>query len=185
MGDGTLDYFLQQGQGLAHAIGPRVKSFVEGKSAFPALEQAWADAAYWFHEALVESLDTIAVPKLETAIEVLLRAESTSGSKARVLKAINAFYGLTKDDRINPHSHLSVEKFATGFVTDRSRILHGTWSTLNHSLRDSRSNLTALVVNLLAMYALELERYIKAAGASDDIEAFLTSIQANRQAAKP
>jgi hypothetical protein len=62
---------------------------------------------------------------------ILRMVESTSGSKARVLKAIRAFYGLTKDQFINPQSQLTVEKFATGFVTDRSRILHGTWSTLN------------------------------------------------------
>jgi hypothetical protein len=124
MGQGTLGHFLQTRQVLVDAVSPRVTAFVRGTSAFPILEQAWADAAYWFHEALAEPLDTIAIPKFETAIEVLLRVESTSGSKTRVLKAIRAFFGLTKNQFINPQSQLTVEKFATGFVTDRSRILH-------------------------------------------------------------
>jgi hypothetical protein len=158
MGEGTLHHFLKTGQALLDSVGQRVTAYVTGISGLPVLEQAWADAAYWFHEALAEPLDTIAVPKLETAIEVLLRAENTSGSKTRVLKAIKAFYGLTKMQFINPQSQLTVEKFATGFVTDRSRILHGTWSTLNHSLRDSRPSLTSLVRGLLARYALELVR---------------------------
>ncbi|SEN88289.1 hypothetical protein [Bradyrhizobium sp. OK095] len=183
MGDGTFNHFLTSKQALLKAISPRVSAYVDGFGTFPVLEQAWADSAYWFHEALAEPLDTIAVPKLETAIEVLLRAESTSGSKSRVLKAIHAFYGLTKGQLINPKSQITVEKFATGFVTDRSRILHGTWSTLNYSLRDSRPNLTQLVLGLLARYALELERYGTEVGATDDAEAFLNSVIAYRQTA--
>jgi hypothetical protein len=81
MGEGTLHHFLNVRQALVDAVSPRVAAFVAGSSALPILDQAWADAAYWFHEALAEPLDTIAVPKLETAIEVLLRAESTSGSR--------------------------------------------------------------------------------------------------------
>jgi hypothetical protein len=159
---------------------PHSNWLVNGR--LPTLNQAWADAAYWFHEGLAEPLDTIAVPKLETAIEVLLRAESTPGSKSRVLKAIRAFYGLTPKEPINPQSEITVEKFATGFVTDRSRILHGTWSTLSHSLRDSRPSLTMLVRSLLAYYALELDRYASTTGPADDIEKFVDSVEAYRQA---
>lgn len=183
MGEGILAHFLKTAQPLVNGVGNRVTAFVVGASAFPFLEQAWADAAYWFHEALAEPLDTIAVPKLETAIEVLLRAENNARCKAKVLKAISAFYGLTKDQPINPHSQLTVEKFATGFVTDRSRILHGTWSTLNHSLRESRPSLTSLVSGLLTAYALQLEQYSNASETIDDIEAFLAWIEVNRQPA--
>jgi hypothetical protein len=181
MGDGALNHFLTTGKMLVDAIGNRVAAFIDGASAFPLLEQAWADAAYWFHEALAEPLDTIAVSKFETAIEVLLRAESTLGSKAIILKAIQAFYSLTGDQCINPQSQLTVEKFAIGLVTDRSRILHGTWSTLNHSLRDSRASLTSLVFTLLSNYALELERYKNLDGTTDNIDDILNSIESHRQ----
>jgi hypothetical protein len=181
MGPGLFEDYLTKGSLLMKAVGPRVTSFLGGVSALPILEQAWADAAYWFHEGLAEPLDTIAVPKLETAIEVLLRAESASGSKSRLLKAISTFYGLERNQFINPESLITVEKFATGFVTDRSRILHGTWSTLTHSLRDSRPSLTTLVFGLLSNYVLELDRYATIVGATDNIEQFLTSVETLRR----
>jgi hypothetical protein len=181
MGPSALQHYLQQSARVLQAVGPRIKAFLEGGGRFPLLEQAWADAAYWFHEGLAEPLDTIAVPKLETAIEVLLRAQSSSGSKSRLLKAIQAFYGLTRGQFINAESQITVEKFATGFVTDRSRILHGTWSTLLKSLRDSRPTLTALVHGLLASYAFELETYLCDARSADDIEQFLSYVEARRR----
>jgi hypothetical protein len=76
MGEGTLEHFLANGNRLLQAVGPRITSFLARGGNLASLEQAWADAAYWFHEGLAEPLDTIGVPKLETAIEVLLRSES-------------------------------------------------------------------------------------------------------------
>jgi hypothetical protein len=121
------------------------------------------------------------VPKLETSIEVLLRSESTKGSKARVIKAIEAVYGLKRTDFINPNSQTMVEQFAQGFVTDRSRILHGTWSTLNHSLRASRPSLTMLVRSLLATYSLVLDTYVGEASPTDEVDAFLNYMDQQRQ----
>ena len=185
LGQGALQHLLAGKSAMVNAVGPRITAFARGNCSLPILEQAWADAAYWFHEGLAEPLDTIAVTKLETAIEVLLRAESTSGSKARVVRAIGVFYGLAPNGFINPESQITVEKFATGFVTDRSRILHGTWSTLVHSLRDSRPSLTMLVHGLLAKYVLELEQYSLISGAKDDVESFLTTIEMHQRATVP
>ena len=47
---------------------------------------------YWLHQALAESIDTIAIAKLETALEVLLRAESSRGSEQRMLEILSAFF---------------------------------------------------------------------------------------------
>src|SRR5258708_2187799 len=44
MGQGTLSHFLQTRQVLVDAVSPRVAAYVTGTSAFPILEQAWADA---------------------------------------------------------------------------------------------------------------------------------------------
>jgi len=182
-GPGFLEKRLADTKPVIDSVGGRLATFISGKAGLAELEQAWPDAAYWFHEGLAEPLDTIAVSKLETAIEILLRSESTKGSKARVLKAIEAFYGLKSEDFINPQSQTTVEQFAQGFVRDRSRILHGTWSTLNHSLRASRPSLTTLVRDLLAQYSIVLDRYAVAAAPNDDVEAFLSFIDAERQAA--
>ena len=181
LGTGALHHFLQHGNQVMEPVGRRVAAFVTGGAALPRLEQAWADASYWFHEGLAEPLDTIAVPKLETAIEVMLRAESSSGSKARLIKAIETFYGLTSKQLINPQSQTTVEAFAKGFVTDRSMVLHGTLSTLQGSLRNSRASLATLARGLLAFYVAELDAYAGSAGAADDLEAFLLAVRTRRQ----
>jgi hypothetical protein len=180
LGPGTLEHFLQEGQSLLSAVGPQVTAFLSRGGAVPILSRAWADAAYWYHEGLSEPLDTIAVSKLETAIEVLLRSQSSSGSTTRVLEAIRAFYGLEPDHFINPHSQTTVKQFAAGFVRDRSRILHGTWSTLVHSLRASRGSLEILVAGLLAGYVFELQAYAATAGVVDEIGAFLAFVESRR-----
>ncbi|MBB4429230.1 ribosomal protein L20 [Bradyrhizobium sp. CIR48] len=180
-GPGFLDQRLSEAKAVLETAGRRVAAFVDGAASLSKLEMPWPDAAYWFHEGLAEPLDTIAVPKLETAIEILLRSESTKGSKARVIKAIEAFYGLSGTDFINAQSQITVEQFAQGLVRDRSRILHGTWSTLNHSLRASRPSLTTLVHGLLIAYSMELDRYAGTPGASDEIDAFLTFVNDARK----
>jgi hypothetical protein len=69
-----------------------VRSFTSGTFRLPLLEQAWCDAAYWLHEALAEQIDAIAIAKLETALEVLLRAENNSGSNQRLLAILKTFF---------------------------------------------------------------------------------------------
>jgi hypothetical protein len=181
MGDGLFEGFLLQGKEILAAVGGSVSAFLTGASVLPSLDQAWADAAYWYHEGLAEPLDTIAVPKLETAIEILLRSESSSGSERRLLRAIKTFYGLTADQFINPQSNITVKEFAKGFVRDRSRILHGTWSTLASHLRDSRPSLSVLVHGLLANYALDLDRYKSTPGALDKVDDFLGWVEKGRE----
>jgi hypothetical protein len=173
MGLGTLEQHVRQSATILESVGNRVGCFLAKSSALPRLEQAWCDAAYWCHEAFVEPLDTIAVPKLETAIEVLLRAENTRGSKARFIQAIETFFGLKRDQFINPTSSFTVEKLAEGFVRDRSRILHGTWSTLDTHLKDSRPSLAELARRIMANYTVHLDDYMKDDGATDNIDHFL------------
>lgn len=108
-----LEHRLVEARAILDSVGSRIRAFVTGAgSPLKELEQAWPDSAYWFHEGLAEPLDTIAVPKLETALEILLRSESTSGSKPRVLKAMHAFYGKEPSDLINPQSQVTVGQFA-------------------------------------------------------------------------
>lgn len=179
-GTGMFEYCLHHNQDILLALKPRLEAFLSGEARLPKLEQAWVDAAYWFHEGLAEPLDTIAVPKLMTALEVLLRAEKAAGSKVRIVKAICSFYDRTRTQNINDSSTVTVDKFATSLVTDRSRILHGTWSTLTHSLRTTRPTLIGLVHDLLRRYILELDVYLARKDAIDDVDHFLDAVKARR-----
>ncbi|HZZ61224.1 MAG TPA: hypothetical protein VFE63_08630 [Roseiarcus sp.] len=131
IGRGTLPDILQKAAPIFTAVGNVVRSFASGSFRLPALERAWCDAAYWLHRALGESIDSIAIAKLETALEVLLGSESSSGSQQRMLDILSGFFDLGPDDPIAPGSLLNARQFARNIVRDRSRILHGTWSTLN------------------------------------------------------
>lgn len=183
---GAFDQQLENCAALIISTGNRVRAYVDGTSTYQKLNQAWNDAAYWFHEGIAEPLDTMAVPKLETSIEVLLHAESTKGSEGRIIKAIKAFYGFNADQIIDNDRQITVRQLAKDLVRDRSRILHGTWPTLGTQLRSSRSTLTSLARSLLIYYTLKLDMYAASASNNDDLESFLGWISANRtQASKP
>jgi hypothetical protein len=181
IGDGLLGQIVRETAPLITAVGNCVRSFATGTFRLPKLEQAWCDAAYWLHQGLAEPLDSIAVAKLETAIEVLLSAESKSGSEKRLVTALETFYGLKPDDPITLNSQTTAKQFAKGFVRDRSRVLHGTWSTLNVRLGGSRDSLENLAVTLVRATALEIDVYAQSASPADDTEAFLDWVKARRQ----
>ena len=173
VGKGLLEQLLSQKREVLDAVGRRIDAFLSQSAALGRLEQAWADAAYWFHEALAESVDTIAVSKFETAIEVLMRAESSSGSKRRIMQALDTFYGLSENQPINASSQTTVKQFAKRVAGDRAQVLHGTWSTLNHSLREARPDMEVFTGSLLANYLIALELYSGTPLASDNLDEFL------------
>ena len=173
IGTGTLADILQKTQPLFTAVGNVVRSFASGTYRLPNLERAWCDAAYWLHEAFAEPIDSIAIAKLETALEVLLRSESSTGSTARVLAILQSFFSLQPDDPVALGSTLTAKRFATNLVRDRSRILHGTWSTLNARLSGSRTGLEGFVTTVIRRAVLELETYSHEPAPADDIDAFL------------
>jgi len=180
--DGNLQRILVNNVALLRTLGAQIGTFLNGNGSAPILGQSLVDAAYWAHEAFAEPLDTIAIPKLETAIEVLLRGESAQGAKARLKQAIRAFYGLNETDLISPYSQTSVKRFVDDLVTDRSRILHGTWSTLNHTLEAGREGLQNFVIDLLKRYILALKEYITSENPTDNCTAFLAFVERRQQA---
>ena len=125
IGHGTLPDILEKAAPVFVAVGNVVRSFATGSYRLPTLERAWCDAACWFHQALAESIDTIAIANLETALEVLVRAESSRGSERRMVEILSAFFGLGPDDQITPGSLLTTRQFARNIVRDRSRIVSG------------------------------------------------------------
>jgi hypothetical protein len=168
-----LPDILQKTAPSISAVGACVTSFASGRYRLPNLERAWCDAAYWLHEALAEPVDAIAIAKLETALEVLLRAESASGSQRRLEAILQAFYGLSPTDPLHSETSTTAKQFARGFVGDRSRILHGTWSTLNSRLSLGRGGMEEFVIAVIRRAALELENYASTRAPSDEIDAWL------------
>ena len=173
IGTGTLADILQKTKPLVTAVGNVVRSFTTGTYRLPNLERAWCDAAYWLHEAFAEPIDSIAIAKLETALEVLLRSENSKGSTARVLAILQCFFSLQPEDPVAPGSTLTAKQFAANLV-HRSRILHGTWSTLNARLGRSRTGMEGFVTTVIRQAVIELESYSHEAARADDIDAFVT-----------
>lgn len=90
---GAFDQFISRAAPILASVGNRVRAYATDEATFTKLDQSWSDAAYWFHEGLAEPLDTIAITKLETAIEVLLSAESSKQSSSRLQQAFHHFMG--------------------------------------------------------------------------------------------
>jgi hypothetical protein len=173
IGAGALQDILQKTKPLITAVGNVLRSFTTGIYRLPKLERAWCDAAYWLHEGLSEPIDSIAIAKLETALEVLLRSENSRGSTSRVLAILECFFGLRPEDPVAPGSTLTAKEFAGNLVRDRSRILHGTWSTLNARLDRSRTEIEGFVTTVIRQAIIELEIYCQAPDHADDIDAFV------------
>ncbi|MCP2221699.1 hypothetical protein [Bradyrhizobium elkanii] len=184
IGHGTLEAILQKAAPVFTAVGNIVQSFTSGSFRLPALERAWCDAAYWLHQALVESLDTIATAKLETALEVLVGSESTKGSERRILQIVTAFFGLEADEPILQGSRLTAQQFARRIVRDRSRILHGTWSTLRARGFD-RPGMEGFVITTIRMAAVELEAYAQSKNPADNVDDFLRWVREKERLRKP
>ncbi len=148
IGQGTMSAILSASTNLIEAIGNVVSSFASGSFRLPTLERAWCDAAYWHHQALAESIDSIAIAKLETSLEVLFISESSKGSEKRLREIIGAFFDLGPDDPIYAGSSVTVRESAKNMVRDRSRILHGTWPTLSARGID-RAGMEGFVASIL------------------------------------
>ncbi|WP_035227245.1 hypothetical protein [Agrobacterium tumefaciens] len=174
------------------SMGRRLAAYLSATSPLPELDEAWCNAAYWYHEALAEHLDTVAVAKLETAIEVLFRAESMSGSKQRLLSSFDAIFGLKASDAISPQNSATVEQLVIAITTARSRIFHGTWPTLHTDLPSAKgkpptsyADVETLARLLLLNFSLQLDAYQQAGETVDSTDAFLAWIKAQRTTNNP
>ncbi|MGB6687302.1 MAG: hypothetical protein WBE76_05620 [Terracidiphilus sp.] len=177
IGPGVLTEALQKAAVVIDAVGKCVTSFATGQVRFPKLERAWCDAAYWLHEALAERSDAIAFAKLETALEVLARAESSSGSEARIELILSAFYNLNPSDTLTPESTTTAKQFAKSIVQDRSRVLHGTSSTLSPRIGMDRPGMEQFAIEVIRRVAVELQTYANTAAPADEIKPLLTWVK--------
>jgi hypothetical protein len=185
----VFDQQLSGHRSLIESIGRRVDAYVNGTKTLPKLEQSWCDGAFWLHEGLAEPLSTVAVAKLETAVEVLLSAESSKNSAARFRAVFESFYGLKPTDPIGPNNPQTVNKFIASIVGARSRVLHGTSSTLSRDIsrgeQDGRPVFEMLANDLLSRSTVALDGYAKDPTAIDAVEAFLAWVSQQRLSNPP
>ena len=156
-------------------MGRLIDTYLSQDKGLPELEQAWCNAAYWFHEGMLEPLDTVAMVKLETAIENLFSAASAAGSKRRLREALKSMFGIEEAQTVAPSSDLTYKKLVDDIVTVRSRVLHGTWPTLpGWDSGVSRITLEEVAREFLVGYPRLLERYQNALDdPADNVEAML------------
>lgn len=157
------------------AMGRLIDAYLSRDGDLPELKQAWCNAAYWFNEGMLEPLDTVAMVKLETAIENLFSAESATGSKRRMREALKSMFGIDDSETVAPSSNLTYKKLVDEIVTVRSRVLHGTWPTLpGWDSGVSRRALEEVAREFLMRYPLLLERYENELDEpADNVEALL------------
>ncbi|MBK3338646.1 hypothetical protein GA845_27885 [Burkholderia pseudomallei] len=153
----TFNLLVSEGSEMLESVGHRIDAFLRCESMCEA-DQAWCDAAYWFHDALAEPLDSIAMAKYETALEILFHATSKSGSEKRIKEAFHAFFGLRDSDALSG-TNVTVHGFVKNLVEYRSKVLHGTQSTLSHYSVADRQEVAVLVFQFLRLYSLCLDAY--------------------------
>ena len=179
---GAFDEIMAREADCIRSVGQRVSAYARGGAKLPKLEQAWSDAAYWFHEGLAETLDPVAVAKLETAIEVLFGAESSSRSEKRLCEALHAFHGVSDNDPLANDASVTIKQYVKAIVGPRSRFLHGTSSTLGENAETTRADAEVLSWGLLRLSSLALDRYGVSKSPADNPTAFLDWINAEREA---
>jgi len=159
----ALESILGSAEELVGSFGTRVNAFLRGDSGVQALEQAWCDGAYWFHEGLAEPMDTVAVAKLETALENLFSAGSSRQSRARIRQALE----IMRSERTEKDGETERVEFAGRVVEARSRVLHGTRSTTRDDPGVDRESVEAVVCEMLSRYSLLLDAYSSQGGIND------------------
>lgn len=163
-------------------MGAIISRYRDQSCSLPVLEQGWCDALFWFHEGLSETLDSVAIAKMETAIENLFSAESSKRSRMRLRQGFKALFGVDGPSQIDTILPVTVDEFVEAVVTARSRVLHGTWSTLaNRDVEVDRRDVTRITQNFLKISARALDTYSRSAQPSDNVDAFLDWAEGNRR----
>ncbi len=118
-------------------------------------------------------------------MEVLLGAESSKGSNHRLCEALHAFYGVNATDPLSTDPAMTVKKFVEGIVGARSRVLHGTLSTLAETAERTRATTEQMAGDFLRRIAIALDDYSASVAPPDNAEALLAWIDTKRQAIAP
>ena len=170
-----FDGFIAAASAEIEAMGRFIESYLSGRGTLPRLRQTWCNAVFWFHEGMSEPLDTVAMVKLEVAIENLFLAESTAKAKWRMLEGLRGMFGISESDAISPSSDMTFRKVVNDIAKTRSSVLHGTSPTLpGRDLGVDRGLVEGMARQFLIGYPQLVEAYERELGAAeDDTEALL------------
>ena len=171
----SFEGFVDTASAQIAVMGRLLDAYLSRDGDLPKLEQAWCNAAYWFHEGMSEPLDTVAMVKLETAIENLFSVESATGSKKRMREGLKSMFGIEETEKFATSPDLTYKKLVDDIVSIRSRVLHGTWPPLlGRDPAISRSTLEDIARGFLSEYPQLLQRYWNEANTPvDEAEALL------------
>lgn len=181
LGPGSLEEFINASPRMLPSTGERIRVYLGEGTAVPVLEMAWCDASYWYHEGLAEPVDSIATVKLETALEVLLRATSTKAARPMLKRAIRFTFEIDEDEDIFKNPIVLAKDFVEKIIEIRSRVLHGDLSTLDTETSSIRAQLEKFVGIMLQVYTLELDNYILQPDRVDDVGTFFAWSERHRE----
>lgn len=188
-GDGAPEKLVNDCREFLDAVGERLQSFLHPddiKYKIRKLDRRWIEAAYWYSQAVTETVDTIAIVKLETAVEVLLEAESSSGSKARMARVFVDMFGHPLSQPVSKApGDMTAQQFCTWLVGQRSRVIHGTLDTLLVDVENDRRRAEFFVEDTLFEAALKLSEYSRSTNPIDSVDGFLNWMKAERAVAAP
>lgn len=131
---------LESNREILEPAGYLIKKFLEGSE--DRVVQGCIDSLYWYHEAICENIDTIAIAKHEISAEILYPEGNPRGSQRRITEAIFSQLNLNQAQKDEYASELN--NHIKKIITARSKILHGTASTLANDLELSRETAAQL-----------------------------------------
>ena len=98
---------------------------------------------------------------------------------------MHAFFGLKQTDPLPTNPSTTIKEFVEEIVGARSRVLHGTLSTLTESPEVTRDTVESMSFDFLRRCTLALDGYGAVANPTDTAKAFLNWIDAERHASAP
>ena len=98
------------------------------------------------------------------------------------MRSLHALFGLKQTDPLPTNPSTTIKKFVEEIVGARSRVLHGTLSTLTESPEVTRATVENMSLDFLRRRTLAIDRYRVVANPTDTAKALLNWIDAERQA---
>lgn len=176
-----LDYAIASKRPLLDACGGKISALLAVAEPRDAMSLAWCDAAHWYYEAACDDLDTVALTKLEACLENLTSAAKRHSSGSRIRGLLQRVLGLSKSQPLGQDAPFTAGEFAEELVEARSRVLHGSGSTLTGHSRLTRAEVSAMARYLLVATSMLMEAYrVRSPGSELTVQAFQDWLEVQR-----
>ena len=154
-----FDLAIDANAALLKSCGARIQAFLSVDEALDGMSHAWCDAAYWYFEAASDELDTVALAKLEACLENLTSSTKGHKSNSRLRGLVQRVLGVPLARPLSDNAPLTYGGFVEELVEARSRVLHGTASTLTGGAKLTRAEATKEAARLLKATSFLMDRY--------------------------